>query len=115
MTRSRTIELPDDLNAFVEHMVQIGCHASTDDVVLTAIERYQEDIAAELERVAQIYSGEADMATLASFLHQYQSRHAVQLLPITQEFMARIEILVGRVPDIDIDLDKPIKGNVINE
>lgn len=107
----RTFELSDELNVFVDIMVQIGRHASADEVVITALERYAADIDAELELVARIDVGDADMGTLQEFLDRYRSVHSVVLRPVTQEFMARIELLVGPVEEIDIDLDEPIEGD----
>lgn len=107
----RTIELPDHLDAFIEGLVIIGRHRSPDEVIITALERYQEDIISELCLAALIDAGEADMTTLQSFLDRHGSAHPTLLLPITSELKARIEILIGPIEEIDIDLDKPIEGD----
>jgi Arc/MetJ-type ribon-helix-helix transcriptional regulator len=107
----RTIELPNALDAFIDNMVASGRHATSDDVVVTALERYSADIDAELELVARIDAGDADMAVLEAFMERYRATHSAPLQPITQEFKDRIEKLVGPVEEIDIDLDKSIEGD----
>ncbi|MCW0236339.1 MAG: hypothetical protein OJJ21_22265 [Ferrovibrio sp.] len=104
----RTIELAAELDAFVEEVVLTGRHANPDEVVVTALERYSPAIDAELDLAARIDAGDADMAALQAFLERYRSVHSALLVPITQEFMERIELLVGPIEEIDIDLDEPI-------
>lgn len=105
----RMIDLPDELDAAVDEMVKSGRHANSDEVVVTALERYEADIDAELRLAAQIDAGAADMAALEAFLERYRSVHTAPLMPITQEFKDRIEVLVGPVEEIDIDLEKAIE------
>lgn len=106
----QAVKLTDHLNKFIADMVQAGRHASQDEVIAVALERYQEDIAAELELAARIDAGVADMAALEAFLAHYHSRRSAPLVPVTREFMDRIEILVGPVNAIDIDLEMPVEG-----
>lgn len=106
-----TIGIPSHLNVFINGLVEIGRNVDADEVIVTALERYRMDIVSELILAAQIDAGEADMTTLQSLLEWYESRHPTLPVPVTPELKARIEILVGPVEKIDIDLDEPIEGD----
>ncbi len=106
-----TIGLPSYLNVFINGLVEIGRNVDADEVIVTALERYRIDIVSELCLAAQIDAGEADMAALQSFVDWYEARHPTLPVPVTPELKARIEILVGPVEEIDIDLDKTFKGD----
>ena len=107
-----TIGLPGHLDRFINGLVEIGRHAHPDDVIVTALERYCEDIVSELCFSARIDAGEADMAALKAFLKRYEAAHPALPVPITSELKARIEILIGPIAEIDIDPDEPIEGDV---
>ena len=107
-----TIGLPGHLHRFINGLVEIGRHTHRDDVIVTALERYCEDIVSELCLSVSIDAGEADMSAFKSFLARYEAAHPVLPVPITPELKARIEILIGPIAEIDIDPDEPIEGEV---
>lgn len=111
----RAVAFTDSHNAFIEGMVEIGKHASPDGVVVTALERYREDIVSELALAVRIEAGEADMDVLRSFLDWHNSRHPALATPIAQELKARISILIGPIPDTNPTPEKPSQDGHMNE
>lgn len=111
----RTVAFLDSHTAFIDGMVQIGKHASPDGVVVTALERYREDIVSELALAVRIEAGEADMDVLRSFLHWYNSRHPALMPPVTQELKARISILIDPLADSDTWPKKPAEESDCDE
>lgn len=107
-----TIGLPGHLHQFINGLVEIGRHVHPDDVIVTALERYCEDIVSELCFAARIDAGDADMAALKAFLKRYETAHPALPVPITPELKARIEILIGPIAEIDIDTEEPLEGDV---
>lgn len=106
-----TIGLPSHLDRFINGLVEIGRHAHPDDVVVTALERYCEDIASELCFAACIDEGEADMAALKAFLVRYEAENPALPVPITPELKARIEILIGPTSEIYVGPEKAIEDD----
>lgn len=106
-----TVGLSDDLLFFIEGMVRLGQHPSPDGVIVAALERYQHDIVSEFCLAARIDTGQADMKTLQAFLELHDAAHPTLPVPITEELKARIEILIGPIADIDIDLEKSIESD----
>jgi Arc/MetJ-type ribon-helix-helix transcriptional regulator len=107
----RTIQLPDHLNAFIDEQVRLGRHNSPDDVIGTAVERYAQDVAAELELATLLNTGDFDRTTVRALLMQVSLSRTDFLVPVTLELRDRIEKLIGPISEIGINLDIKIRGD----
>ncbi|MEW6211973.1 MAG: hypothetical protein AB1631_26695 [Acidobacteriota bacterium] len=63
-----TIALSTRLEAFINEMVKSGLYANPEEVVITALERYRDDIAAEMDLVARIDAGKIATSSLQAVL-----------------------------------------------